>query len=631
MSSIHVLPRHLINMIAAGEVIERPASVVKELVENSLDAGATSIEVAIEEGGHRLIRVRDDGKGMSAEDLKLAFVPHATSKIAEQDDLFRIHTMGFRGEALASIASVSHAQIVTCPRQDNPAGGGYEVRGSAEGIEPVRPAACAPGTAVSIRDLFYSVPARRKFLRSAQTEFGHISEQLAHLALPRCDVRFLLTHNERVVTNLAATASLAQRVADLFGAELAADLLPLDRAEQGIRIRGLLGRPAASRASTRWQYFFVNGRYVRDRFLAHALKEAYRGLTEPTRFPAAFVFLELDEGEVDVNVHPAKIEVRFRNGQMIHSQLLGVMRELLRKAGPTAGLTFASPAAGASAPANTADDGSSGPAPEEQRRESLKEALADFFRSTPPPQPHLAFAGFHERPADASGAVLTKAHEAAAAEHDSYIPARQAAIGPEEPLPDAPPVALAPALQIHNSYIVTSGPEGIVIIDQHALHERIMYEELTRRLASGSLTSQRLLIPQVLPASAADKARLAEHQELLERLGLEITEFGPDSVAVQRYPSLLAERKSPVEEFVRDLVDLLAEQAAVESEQLLQRIVATMACKAAIKAGDELTGQEMRELLARRGDVDRSTACPHGRPTSLTLSLADLEKQFHRT
>ena len=604
MPEIRLLPRHLVNKIAAGEVIERPASVVKELVENSLDAGATEIDVTVEEGGRRLIRVRDNGAGMGAEDLALAFASHTTSKIADEDDLFNICTMGFRGEALASIASVSHAHILSRPRggaEDT----GHEMRVSGDEAEPVQPAAAPEGTTVTIRDLFFNTPARRKFMRTVNTEFGHVVERLARLALPHRQVAFTLTHNGRTTHRLPSAESLRQRAGDFLGAALAETFIEFASDEGSVRISGLIAPPAAARASARWQYFFVNRRHVRDRLLAHALREAFRGLLEQGRSPVALVFLEIEPAAVDVNVHPAKVEVRFRQGQLIHSQLLGVLRETLNKADLAPRVAI------------DAGAGDEPPEPDDDRRRSLKQALAEFFKSTPPPQRRLEYPAPPAR-AESRGT--------------SFPPAAPV---PEPPEPTSPaaeaPAPRVAAIQIHNSYIVTATEEGLAIIDQHALHERILFEELTRRLAEGSLLSQRLLIPESVELGEAEKAALADRAELLERLGIEVGEFGPGSVAIHRFPSLLAERKVPAVAFLRDLLDVLAESASADGAELLERVLATMACKAAVKAGDPLTAEEIEALLGGRVAAERSSSCPHGRPTVLKLSLAELDKQFKRT
>lgn len=627
MSEIHVLPRHLVNKIAAGEVIERPASVVKELVENALDAGATAVDVTVEDGGKRLIAVRDSGAGMTAEDLALAFAAHATSKIADEEDLFRITSMGFRGEALAAVRAVSQAHIVTRRRADDARdASGCELRAEGETIHAVRPAAAPEGTTVTVRNLFFNTPARRKFLRTAATEFGHVVEQLCRLALPHRQVAFSLTHNGRATHRLPATESLRQRAGDCFGAELAEGLLDFADEGHGVRVSGLLGRPSAARGSGRWQYFFVNGRFIRDRFLGHALREAYRGLIEPNRWPAALVFLEMDPSTVDVNVHPAKVEVRFHNGRLVHSQLLGAIREALNKAELAPSMAIDARAGD--------EDVSPG---EDARRQSLRQALADFFKSAAPAQQRLGFsrpaAPERPRPAAAPERAGSGGRPAPA------VPtAQEAATLPGAPAeaPDLrrePTATAAPpgAIQIHNSYIVAATDEGLAIIDQHALHERILFEELSARIASGNLTTQRLLIPEAVEVGESEKAALADRADLLRRLGVEVSEFGPNTVAVQAFPSLLVERKVPAASFLRDLLDLLGECASSDGAELLERAMAAMACKAAIKAGDPLTDAEIGALLARRCGTQRSSACPHGRPTTLTLTLDELDRQFRRT
>ena len=649
MPDIAVLPRHLVNKIAAGEVVERPASVVKELVENALDAGARTVEITIEDGGRRLIAVRDDGGGMGPDDLALAFAAHATSKITSEDDLFKIHTLGFRGEALASIASVSHAQIIT--RRPGSLEG-WEIKAEGETLGEARPAAAPPGTTVTVRDLFFNTPGRRKFMKAAETEFGHIVEQLARLALPCCDVAFRLTHTGRVTHELPA-GDMRRRVADLFGMELAEGLIEFDSPEGSSRVWGMLGPPSAARASGRWQYFFVNGRFVRDRSLMHALREAYHGLVEPSRWPVAFVFLQVPPDEIDVNVHPTKIEVRFRQQQLVHSQVKAAIREGLNRA------ELSSPmAVGPAALDERLTD--------DQRRQSLKQAMADFFKTAPRPvsaPPTTGAAGEYDPFADLRGETAI-----------SPAPGRPdplpGVLGDDEAdasLPAGPPMAAAPtsapimgevsqgsppdmqpspilrqipsdlpgrpwrAMQVHNSYIVAATETGLVIIDQHALHERILYEEVSARLAAGRLASQGLLIPLTLQLGRPDLERLLRHGELLDRLGIEVTEFGPDAAAVHRVPALLVERKSDPAEFLRDLIDLLAEHDSAEPHALLDKLVATIACKAAIKAGEPLTDEEIQALLNRRRGLGRGSSCPHGRPTTLALSLEDLHRQFKRT
>jgi DNA mismatch repair protein MutL len=627
MTPIRVLPVDLVNRIAAGEVVERPASVVKELVENAIDAGASRIEIAVADGGRKLISVSDDGGGMSADDLALAFAPHATSKIATDDDLLAVSTMGFRGEALASIASISHATIRTRRRDDD---SGQEISASGGRIGEMRPCVAPPGTTVAIRDLFFNTPARRKFLRTANTEMGHVTEQLTRLAMSHAPITFVLTHNGREVQNLPAAESTSRRIGDLLGAELAGTLVPLARRGGSIAVEGLIAPPSAARATGKWQYFFLNGRYIRDRVLSHALREAYRGLTDPSRFPAGFIFIRMDPSEVDVNVHPTKIEVRFRDSQAVHGELLAALKETLNKArlAPSASLEGATVDAAPGEPEPEEQPPAEG-GPAEQHRESLRQALADFFRSAPAPQPRLDFREGPPAPAGRThspdaGFALSPPEPPA-----GYSPRRDLAAG----APHEPPPPHRRAMQVHDAYIVVDCDDGLEIVDQHALHERLLYNDMKRRLADrdDKLTSQRLLIPETLSVTASEAATLDENSALLARMGLEVVPFGPAAVAVQQFPSLLAERGVVASEFVRDLLDLLGDDGPVGPEQAMESVLEMMACKAAVKAGDPLTAAEIDSLLARRDQADKSLSCPHGRPTTLRLTLKDLARQFKRT
>jgi len=629
MPGIQVLPVYLVNMIAAGEVVERPASVVKELVENALDAGASRIDVVVEDGGRQLIQVTDDGVGMSPDDLALAFRPHATSKITGEDDLAAIETMGFRGEALASIASISHARIQTRRREDD---GGHEATAAGEEIGPVRPCAAAPGTTVTIRDLFFNTPARRKFMRTSNTELGHISEQLARLALPYPQVAFTLTHNGRKVRELPATDATRQRAADLFGQDLADTLLPVVQRKGAVQVAGLVAPPAGARASGKWQYFFLNGRYVRDRLLGHALREAFRGRVDPNRWPVALLFLRVPPEDVDVNVHPTKVEVRFRNGQLVHGELLAALRETLNRAdiSPDAVVTSVEPLPKpplAAAP-DTPEAGKENSEANEERRASLREALADFFKSVPPTQPRLSFPE-PQVPHRPSG---TYAPTPPPGPLPGERPAPASSPAPSE-TPPSVPSPLPPArraIQVHDSYIVAATDDGLAIIDQHALHERVLYNEFHRRLTDGPLTGQRLLIPATFAATDAETDALTCHQDLLARLGIETAPFGPDTVAVQQFPTLLADRGVAPADFVRELLDRLADDETADPERLLEDVLAMMSCKAAVKAGDPLTADEIDALLAKAETLEKASACPHGRPTTLRMTLKDLEKQFRR-
>jgi len=591
---IQELPASLVNRIAAGEVIERPAAVVKELVENAIDAGATQVTVEAEDGGRGLIRVIDDGSGIPAEDLPLAFASHATSKLWCDEDLFRITTMGFRGEALASIGSVSQARILSrTPGSD----AAYEIFNRGGAIGGAQAAAGSVGTTVEVRNLFYNTPARRKFIKGSGTEFGHISEMLLRLALPHPSISFKLLHNGRVAADLPATTE-QERLLAAWPDEFHEQRLPLNARDAEQRLRGIIGLPELARPTAKYQYIYLNGRAIRDRFIQHALREAYRGLTEPGRHPAAILLLEVPPQDVDVNVHPTKAEVRFRDGGRVHGLVLSAVREVLLG-------NDLSPAA---VPFRSEND---------SPRLEMRQKLAAFFRHIPS---ELAAPTAPPAVLPAPLEVMGRGREEIS-ESPRPMVSGEAGAGP--PKPQA-------AIQLHNSYLVAQSEDGLIIIDQHALHERIMYEELLGRLGRGPLESQRLLLPQPVNVSGGQAALLEQIQPLLGRLGIEVTPFGPGVVAVQAFPSFL-EKLDPAQ-FVREVLER-GEQELLDlhDEELLHEVLDMMACKAAVKAGDPLSAAEIETLLARRELLDRASNCPHGRPTTLRLTLRDLEKQFKRT
>ncbi len=591
----------MVNLIAAGEVIERPASVVKELVENSIDAGATQITIAVEDGGRKLISITDNGCGMDAADLGTAFESHATSKIKEAADLHNIGTLGFRGEALASIASVARVRAVSRTRDSDQAHC-LEIDCGDKG--PVSPCSGDFGTTIQVREIFYRTPARRKFLRTANTEMGHIGEQFARIALSQGRLDLTLLHNGRELHRLSKTESIKQRVGQLFPMLTSdpGDLIETASDEKGIRIRALLGRPNVSRTSSEFQYAFLNGRFIRDKFIAHAVKEAYRGLLEANRFPVVFLFLEMPCGEYDVNVHPTKVEVRFYNANLVHSQVLGVLREQLL------GTDLNIPARLPVKELPRADEETAG---RQARRQQIADAMAEFFRKhRPAQQQHF------ELRAEST-------HERRGLDRERSVP--------DQPVPAASPrVQDGRYIQIHDSYIVEQTEDGFVIIDQHALHERMLYETLQRRLQRESLESQRLLLPESFEVTDAQAGAIETHADLLAKLGIELTPFGPRVYAVQSFPTLLT-NVAPVE-FVQDLVDLLVERGGtVAQKDLFNDIVSMAACRAAIKAGRRLDDSEIQELLAERSRFETTSRCPHGRPTTIKFSIGELEKQFKRT
>jgi len=593
----------MVNLIAAGEVIERPASVVKELMENSIDAGATELTIAVEDGGRKLITVTDNGSGMDAEDLAAAFDSHATSKIRETDDLHSISTLGFRGEALASVASIAQVRAVSRTPDSDQA---HCLEIDCGDRRPVAPCSGDVGTTIQVRDLFYKTPARRKFLRTANTEMGHISEQFTRIALPQSRLDLALIHNGRELHRLTKTENLKDRVGQLFPMLLSDkrdDLIETESNEKGIRIRALLGLPSVSRTSYQFQYTFLNGRFIRDKFISHAIKEAYRGLLEANRHPVVFLFIEMPYGDYDVNVHPTKVEVRFYNSNLVHSQVLGILRERLL------GTDLNIPAR---IPTGESLSGGESGVGREMRRQQIADAMAEFFKKHRPVHQQQQF---ELRPAQSRDRQGPHPREAPVGS-----PASIAA-----PLPQD-----ARFLQIHDSYIIEKTDDGFVVIDQHALHERMLYETLHHRLQREKLESQRLLLPESFEVTDAQAGAIGTHADLLGQLGIELTPFGPKSYAVQTFPTLLA--NVPPADFVRDLIDLLVEQGdTLERKDLFEDILNMAACKAAIKAGQKLTDSEIQQLLADRERYESTTRCPHGRPTTIRFSIAELEKQFKRT
>ena len=614
---IRVLPTELINQIAAGEVVERPASVVKELVENSLDAGARRILVEIEGGGAELVRVTDDGGGIPAAELPLAVAAHATSKVSTSDDLAAIHTFGFRGEALASIASVSRFRMVSCLHGAD-AGAEIEVEGGA--LRGPRPAPARPGTMIEVRTLFHNVPARRKFLKSDAAETARVSETIEAVALAHPHVAFELRSNGRRLLDLVATDEPAKRTLDVLGKELEPELLEFEERFPelgGLVVRGFAGRPSIARPTARAIRIHLNGRPIADRTVLHAVREAYRGLVDPARTPTVALILELDPHEVDVNVHPQKSEVRFRAQSAIHSAVRKSIERALRAANlvphfvPDAFRAMPAEPAGPRAPlfgSGLASSGGGGGGGGAGFAGSQRLPGSDFG----------AFAAL------ASSAVLERAGEAG--EHDAATQGRGAG------QPDPALRAEFPYIQLLNGFLVTEDADGVVIVDQHALHERAMFAMFMERIGRGALESQRLLVPIVLERSAREVEILAEIEPLLVRLGISARPFGPRSVAIDGVPTLLHTRNADAGAFVGDLLAKAVEHGSLLSlEAALHEVVDMMSCKAAVKAGDALGDAEIRDLLRMRDSVERATACPHGRPTSIRIPRSELERRFGRT
>jgi DNA mismatch repair protein MutL len=592
MGRIVVLDQNMVNMIAAGEVIERPASVVKELVENSIDAGATKITVAVEDGGRKLISVTDNGGGMDAEDLANSFEPHATSKIKTSDDLRAISTLGFRGEALASIASIAQVKAVSRTAEEL-SGNCLEIDcGDKTGLVPC---SADVGTIIQVRDIFYKLPARRKFLKSANTEMTHIVEQFIRIALTNTAIELALTHNGKEQYRLLAEQGLRARIAELFSQEVADNLLETESDEKGLHIAALLGKPAIATTSNRLQYIFINGRFIRDKFISHAIKEAYRGAIDPGRFPAAFIFIRMPYEDYDANVHPTKIEVRFYNANLVHSQILACIREKLL--------------------ATDLDTLASVPqqsAPPMRRDNKIAEAMEEFFkRHRPAGQRQIDFNSSCVA-RDASREQNTQ--YAIRNTHDNLLSTE----------------TNRRYLQIHDCFIIAENEDGFCIIDQHALHERIMYEQLKRRVHNSPLESQKLLVPESFQLTKEQSDTLENNSQLFEKLGIELVPFGPKTIAIQAFPVLLA--KAEPADFLRDVMDMLAEKAStLDADSLFDEVLHMAACKAAIKAGQKLTDGEIEQLIADKETVEQSSHCPHGRPTIIKFTVADLEKQFKRT
>jgi DNA mismatch repair protein MutL len=639
MAVIRILSEQLVNQIAAGEVIERPASVVKELLENAVDGQAARITLELEEAGKKLIRVSDDGGGIPAAEAPLALASHATSKIASSADLEGITTLGFRGEALASIASVADVRLVTRTADALEA---TEVAVSGGQAAPPRPTSGPVGTSVEVRNLFRYVPARRKFLKTDATEMGHITEQVTRVALAYPSVHLTVTHNGRAVYELPPSDSVRSRLASFFGADLAESLIETASEEPAGRLWGLIGPPHLARATTAAQYLFINGRYVRDRGLLHALREAYRGLLEGARQPVAFIFLTVPPDRVDVNVHPTKIEVRLRDAHLLYGQVLAAVREKLLGPGITPHIAAPSvaPAADATGLAPLGMD-EAAPRDASDRESRVRQAVADFLRSPQAAQARLGFAGRvsdgqpDRAGADRSDCVGPDRLGSVGAEHPPYttdVGARHAAdVGARHAVPQREEAPAAPrrAIQIHNTYLVAETPDGILIVDQHALHERVLFEEIMARLEAGPLEGQRLLMPIVLALSDREMAAVEAHREALARLGIDVERMGPRDVGIQAFPMLL-ERADPASTLRDFLAWVLATESAPSARQVLENLAHVAACRAAVKAGDPLKAEEIEALLAHRDAVRMAATCPHGRPTALVLRKSDLEKQFGR-
>jgi len=614
-TGIRKLPSVVVNQIAAGEVVERPASAVKELLDNAIDSSASRIMVELESGGVELVRVTDDGVGIAADELEMAVEPHATSKIRETRDLDAIATMGFRGEALASIASVSRLAIRSRTEGQSAAS---ELRIEGGGSPVVGPASGPVGTRVSVRNLFFNIPARRKFLKTAATERGHCVRIARSLAMSHPALGFTVVSGGSVVVDCPPGQSTRARAVSLLGSELEGELLEVgvDRFddERGLALWGLVGTPTLASPTVAKQHVFLNGRPIRDKAIQHALREAYRGLIEPGRHPLAVLMLQMSPAGVDVNVHPAKAEVRFRDQSMVHQAVYGAVRDALRAADLTPidrGSGGAWRFATTTGPAISVDRSGNG--------------------SGPAVEPSYSVGG--ERGGVSFLARRKPEEQAVPSDRDPGPDARASRVRDAPGQASIPSGSPAPrALQIHNSFVVTQDEQGLVIIDQHALHERVMFERLKRRLDErGELESQRFLLPEVVSVSEAQSAALRDSIGALRALGVEAEDAGPGAVALTAYPTFLIEKGVPPSNFIGDLLDKAADEGfAAGNEEALHEVLDMMACKAAVKAGDRMSDAELNELLLMREEIERSSSCPHGRPTSVRLTVRELERQFGR-
>jgi DNA mismatch repair protein MutL len=597
MPTIARLPDLLISQIAAGEVVERPASVLKELLENSLDAGGRAIQVHLEEGGVKLIRVTDDGCGIAKDQLALALTRHATSKIVSLDDLERVASLGFRGEALASVASVACLAISS---REHGASHAWKLKAE-PGAEP-EPAALMAGTVVEMRDLYYNTPARRKFLKAEGTEFAHCADAVKRLALTRPDVAFSLTHNGRNLFQLAPADS-ARRIADILGDDFLGAARRLDAAAGPLAIAGFAIDPTRATDARDGQYVFVNGRFVRDKVIAHALREAYRDVLHGSRQPAVCLFVNIDPALVDVNVHPAKTEVRFRDSRAMHQFVFHAIQR-----------TLAAPVQGESpdmAPAAV---------------DVQKAANSSFVPNYPPPLRHQSTLGVSE-PAAAAYLAFARATQGIGAPVSTSASAPQ--FTPSEAVDrDSPPLGYALA-QLHGIYILAQNARGLVLVDMHAAHERILYEKLKTALDNRQIAIQALLIPAVFAADPLDIAAVEEHADALGDLGFAIAPLGPNQLGVRSVPALL--QSGDPAALARSLIAELREHGITQlATARRNELLATMACHGAVRARRQLTLPEMNALLRQMEETERAGQCNHGRPTWTELPLDQLDRLFLR-
>ncbi|HEU0119845.1 MAG TPA: DNA mismatch repair endonuclease MutL [Bryobacteraceae bacterium] len=649
MGRIRVLPDAVANQIAAGEVVERPASVIKELLENSLDAGATSIVIEAESGGRRLLRITDNGCGMLRDDAMLAFERHATSKLSSVKDLLSIATLGFRGEALPSIASVSRLTLETHAPEES-TGACVEIHGG----KMIRcdEAALATGTVITVRDLFFNVPARKKFLRSDQTELAHIASLVTHYSLAHPDKTFALRHDNRELLHVTPVATLRERVFQVFGSHILEDLLDIGEHErellipeapQGVAgeertrvflLRGFVSRPQVQKYNRNSIYLFVNGRLIRDKLLMHALQSAYHNLMPPGSFPFALLFLDCDAEEVDVNVHPSKTEVRFRHGSWVHDYVRDSIRDSLMQSRPVSSLPLpAAPQAAARLPYSEFSQQMESAAfrsvlpPEDAP--PVNPADLPVFQLHQPPQaaPRFEFTEPPPMPPQAEPSPVT------AAPLRTRIPDTHGGLPDGVILDPAQSLDvlkdLRPLGQLHESFILAAGRDGLWIIDQHVAHERILFEQVLRQRAAGRVEQQTLLMPMVIELTAAQQIEYAQIADELRASGFESEPFGNRTIAISSAPA--AVKPGDIEKIVFEILETAErELRGATLDEVRRNVCATIACRAAIKINMRLDQQKMEWLLAELARCEHPTNCPHGRPIALRYSTRDILKGFHR-
>jgi DNA mismatch repair protein MutL len=591
MERIRALPEALVAQIAAGEVIERPASALKELVENSLDAGASEISVFLEEGGIRLIRIEDNGHGIHRDDLSLALTSHATSKIRSLDDLEGVESLGFRGEALASIASIAEVTLLT---RTEGAESGFQLRASGGRWGEIEPAARAVGCTVLVESLYLHTPARRKFLKTAATEFAHCDEMLTRLALSHPEQKWTVHHNNRVLRHWPKT-HLAGRIRDVMGDEFAQEALPLDVSYEGLSLKGVIGRPAQARTTRDAQYTFVNGRFVRDKVLQHAIRQAYQDVLHHDRHPAYVLYLEIDPRRVDVNVHPAKTEVRFRDSQAIHRGVFSAVQACLAETSPQA---VGEPALG------------------------VAPLAASTFAARP-----ITSTPFRWSEQAPLGMAEPVSHYAVLFGEPSERP--RASMDPSPVLDEqGPPLGYALG-QLQGIYILAQNHAGLVIVDMHAAHERVVYERLKTSFGERGLPAQPLLVPHSFPVTALEAAGIEEFQEALLSLGFEVALIAPEVAAVRSVPTLIDETHTA--QMVRELLTEFREYGAARTlTERRDQCLAGLACHGAVRANRELTLTEMNALLRDMERIERADQCNHGRPTWRSITLQEIDRWFMR-